>query len=87
MGGRAVGDEQKRERSEEEAEDWDQDEREEVRHIRTVNVIEEVRWNTFVDVVPPIGNCHTDAVDDVTSYGKDDIHKCELGGECDERLS
>ena len=47
----------------------------------------EVRWNTFVDVVPSINNCHTDAVDDVTSYGKDDIHKCELGGECDERLS
>ena len=87
MGVGAIRDEEKRGQGEEEAEDRDKDEREEVRHIRTVNVVVEVRWNTFLDIVPPIGNCHTDAVDDVTSYGKDDIHKCELGGECDERLS
>ena len=71
----------------EEAEEWDKDKREEVRHIRTVNVMIAVRWNTFVDVVPSSDTCHTDAVDDITSYGKDDIHKCELGGKCDERLS
>ena len=83
----AIGDEEKRGQGQEEAEEWDKDKREEVRHIRTVNVMVEVRWNTFVDVVPSSDTCHTDAVDDTTSYGKDDIHKCELGGKCDERLS
>ena len=72
----AVGEEEKREQGEEEAEDWDWDEEE---------VVLEVDWKSK-DIIPPTHVCHADAIDDIAKDGEDDIHECEPWGEPDERL-
>ena len=76
----AIGDVDKSEQGEDEAEGWDLDERE----VGVENVVAKIFWNYVVRTVTH--TCHADATEDTASYGKDDIHKCEFGGEGDERF-
>ena len=60
----------------EHAEDWHQE--------IACEVDGQVHWASIKERIPPSDVCHADAKDDVANDGDEDIHECELWGECNE---
>ena len=79
-----VGDEEKGEKSEEEAKDWEQDPGEVEAGI--VKVVRKVTRDSRVDFLPSSDVCHAHAINNTTDYRKKDIRKRELRGKGDECL-